>query len=285
MDYHVNLKLEVQNRLSRIRGTGYNGYCKELKYFLKMIQDTPYLQAITDELIAMHPEIQWPSSKEKYFHGRYFERPDEETAWFKICYEFIKEAAESKDILQALGDYYMAISAGGSLDRTCSDFTDKIVTPFARYLTDRVNNGSNALALLLKYKRKVEWFTRRQLFEAIKSEIERKTRKYEVLADMNLREYLFDQGVDYPFSAPNSPTGRADVIADIGDENLLALEIKLFDPALDYDRAHIKKGFGQVCKYMNDFGTPIGYLVIFNLTPKTIVFNTDIGNEIGRAHV
>jgi hypothetical protein len=88
-----------------------------------------------------------------------------------------------------------------------------------------------------------------------------------------LREYLVDQGVAFPFSQAASPSGKADVVS-MGDEPL-ALEIKLFEPAASKDRAYVRQGFSQAYRYASDYGLPAGYLVVFNLTPQSLVFESD----------
>jgi len=105
--------------------------------------------------------------------------------------------------------------------------------------------------------------------------VSERSRASEQAVDDSLREYLFDQGIEYPFSQPLSESGRADIVADVGEVKPLVLEIKLFDPDRGYARPYIAKGFRQALSYADDYGQNAGYLVIFNCTPKRIIFQTD----------
>jgi hypothetical protein len=150
-----------------------------------------------------------------------------------------------------------------------------MVDPLINYLHDRINDGNNVMYIIEKYKKRTEWFDKAKILDTLNAD----TQKSEAIVDQNFRQYLFDQGIDYPFSAPKSPSGEADVVADIGEDKPLVLEIKLFDLERGYDRAYIRKGFRQIHDYMNDYSQSVGYLVIFNCTPKSIVFNTKIKGE------
>ena len=67
--------------------------------------------------------------------------------------------------------------------------------------------------------------------------------------DRVLREALFDGGLDFPFSQPDSPSGRADVVSLDDSEDPLVLEVKVFDPDRGKGRSHLRQGFHQVLRY------------------------------------
>lgn len=132
----------------------------------------------------------------------------------------------------------MLVNNKGNLNAALRDFTEVFVDPFVNYLHDRLDEGSNSLALVEKYKRRTEWFHKDDLLDRIT----RDPKQSETVADTDLREYLFDQGIDYRFSSPRSPSGRPDVVADIGEERPLVLEVKLFDPGRGYEQKLRSKG-------------------------------------------
>lgn len=143
----------------------------------------------------------------------------------------------------------------------------------AYYLHDRLDKSNAILYLLEKYKKRTEWFTRKQLH----STYQNATKSYEQILEDDLRLFLFDQGIDYPFSTPASASGRADIIGEIETDDPLIVEIKIVDKQKGYGKTRIKEGFAQVVKYANDYGKQVGYLVLFNLDDCEINF-TDVDN-------
>ena len=79
--------------------------------------------------------------------------------------------------------------------------------------------------MLEKYKRRTEWFTFSNLLEKYSTA----DKNYEQIFEDDLRLFLFDQGIDYPFSTPKSTSGRGDIIGSIDTNDPLIIEIKIFD--------------------------------------------------------
>jgi hypothetical protein len=84
-----------------------------------------------------------------------------------------------------------------------------------------------------------------------------------------------DQGIDFPFSQPRSPSGEVDVAAALGSDDPLSLEVKLFLPDASKDKAYVRQGFAQAYRYASDYGLPVGYLLVFNLTPQALIFEVE----------
>jgi hypothetical protein len=273
--YQQNLRVQLQQRRNRLYKSSYHTYRNELGYLLAFIGKTRYLQALVVELDAMHPAISWPSWKEDHFGRQGFELPDDEMAAAKICLGIVRECA-ADERGQAAINYGRIVHNNGHFDQSVRDFTEAFVDPLVTYLHERVDEGSNVLYYLEKYKRRTEWFHRAELLASIQQD----TQRSETVVDSDLREYLFDQGVEYPFSSPASPSGEADVVADVGEDRPLVLEIKLFDPDRGYDRRYVRKGFRQIVDYADDYGQSVGYLVVFNCSENNIVFRTNIGGTL-----
>lgn len=88
--------------------------------------------------------------------------------------------------------------------------------------------------------------------------------------DSSLREYLFNQGVDFPFSKPSSPSGEVDVLS-IVKEKPVPLEVKVFDNE-GKTQSHVKQGVIQAYCYAKDYGEPSAYLVVFNVSERELFF-------------
>lgn len=146
--------------------------------------------------------------------------------------------------------------------------TEIFIVPIYHFLVDRLQSSSAMLYILLRYKRWAEWFKAdhlRQLYEANKSSGEN-------VLDENLRCFLFESGIDYPFSQPVSPRGKADVVAGLETDDPLVLEIKVWDSSKDYKGNRLNDGLRQVMDYAAKYGKDKGYVVVFNLDQEPLSF-------------
>lgn len=269
MYYQRNIVEQLQVRYQRMMNAVQNTYYTETKYLLDHIWKTPLLRGIVQELETSNPEINWNEWKKQLTSSREFSFPDTESAMAKVCYEVVKDCSNDKHSAMS---YAFVVSSERNIDYSLQEVTKVFFTPFIQYLVDQVGMSSNALYLLEKYKRRTEWFYRDELLKRIQVD----SRQSEFVADTDLRKYLFDQGIDYPFSTPLSTSGRADIVADIGESKPLIIEVKLFDPERGYDRTYIRKGLRQIFDYATDFNQSTGYLVIFNCSNHNIVLRTKI---------
>ena len=112
----------------------------------------------------------------------------------------------------------------------------QVLIPFCSYVDERIDDGDLMLYMLSRYQRDCAWFDLSTLAELADSA---ESRKLEEVLDHHLRTWLFREGIDYPFSTPRSPSGRADVIVWEGEQPL-AIEVKVFDGA-DRDLGHISQ--------------------------------------------
>ena len=151
------------------------------------------------------------------------------------------------------------------------DFTEVVVDPLVNYLHDQIDDAGNVLYLIERFKLKAEWFTRNELYSLYQGD----TSVGEARLDQELRATLFEGGVDYPFSQPSSPSGKADVVALLGSDDPLVLEVKVFDPDRSKDKSNLRQGFHQVFRYSNDYNQSLGYMVIFNCSDKQLVISSE----------
>lgn len=273
MYFKQNLRVQVQQYRNRLYKAIHATYGTQVKYFLDFIQNTPYLRGLVAEMEAQHPGVQWGDEQRVQLRDRgELELHDTEGAAAKYSYGILCDCTDSNNARM----YAHRVSTETNFNAMLRDFTELMIDPFVNYLHDQIDEGSNVLYLLEKYKRRVEWFHRDELLTRLRAD----SRQSEDAVEAHLREYLFDQGIDYPFSQPRSPGGRVDVTADIGEERPLILELKLFDLARGYGKGYLRKGFRQIQTYADDYGQSVGYLVVFNCTPRRIDLRSSASEQI-----
>ncbi|MBD2303068.1 hypothetical protein [Nostoc sp. FACHB-190] len=121
-------------------------------------------------------------------------------------------------------------------------FVSQYIDPLVYYLQDKLEQFSTVLYLLAKYKQRCEWF----LKEELRSLYETYQGSQEYILDKHLRQFLFDQGIDYPFAKVTSPSGEADVVSLLHTNDPLVLEVKIFDRSKNYRKDRIISGFTQI---------------------------------------
>ncbi len=141
--------------------------------------------------------------------------------------------------------------------------------PLANYYADHLVGGGQLLYLLEKFKIRCEAFDRTELYIAYRAAKGRG----EAILDRYVRRFLLDQGIDYPFSSPLSASGRPDIVAIAATDKPCALEVKTFKLP-QYARSYLAKGFAQAYRYACDYAQPFGYLVVFNVSQKELIFQT-----------
>lgn len=274
MFYLRNLRVRLQDRRNRLYRSSYQSYGAELKYFLDFLLDNPYIKTLLAKLesSAVVDFDQW--EKEHVSHWQ-IQFPDSEEGRAKVCYGILMQC-----LTQEQGNPWLkwghVFSSETKFDLMLRDLTESVVDPFVNYLHDQIDEASNVLYLIERFKLKVEWFRQEELHQRYEED----TSVGEKKLDQELRAALFEGGVDYPFSQPLSPSGMADIVALLGTTDPLVMEIKVFDPDRGRGISHLSQGFHQVLKYANDYNQPIGYLVIFNCADRSLVVESaDKGNE------
>lgn len=269
MYYQQDLRVKLQHRRNRLYKAAYQVYEEELKYFMQFLRSVPYLVGILEELECMHPDITFEEWQSTGLGWGQLSFPDSETKKAKVCYGCVIHCIEGK-----AQPWQIAINlnrgSGQGLDARVRTFTEVFVDPLVDFLHERVDEGSSMLYLLEQYKHKVEWFRR----EALLAQYQADTIHGEANLDAHLREFLVDQGIEYPFSTPLSPSGRTDILAGLHTPDPLVLEVKLFDPDKGYGKTYVRQGLTQVYKYAADYNKTVGYLVVYNLSDHDLVFQT-----------
>ena len=266
MFYLQDLRVRLQERRNRLYRAGYRSYAEELQYFLHFLDENPYIRSlltVLDENSSVNFE-EWEAETKGWGQRPPF--PETEEGRAKICHQILRRcnAAQTSGEWQK---WLRTFSGENKYDDQVRDLTEAVVDPFVYFLHDRIDDAGNVLFVIGRYKLHLEWFSRDELYHRYKNN----TSVGEANLDQHLRAALFEGGIDYPFSQPSSPSGEADVVALLGSNDPLVLEVKVFDPELGRNNSHLSQGFHQVLRYANDYNQNIGYLVIFNCSGQQLL--------------
>lgn len=266
MYYHHNLRANIQEWISRLHKANYKQFGNQLKYFMDKIEGEAVTNQILQECCRKYEytEENLDEIIESMDHGRSINFNNEaEHAAF--CFQLLKFLG-TKDSYHQVQNYGLFIGHG--FDETRSNIIDILVSPIVYFLHDSVDKSMSTIYLLEKYKKRTEWFTKSQLLEKYLEA----SKSYEQIFEDDLRLFLFDQGVDYPFSTPRSPSGKADIVGAVEANDPVIIEIKILDKEKNYGKARIKDGFTQIVSYTKDYNKDFGYLVLFNIDNINFTF-------------
>ena len=274
MFYLQDLRVRLQERRNRLYRTGARSYHEELQYFLNFLDENPYthsLLTMLDENSSVDFE-EWETGVKG--RGERPSFPEAEEGRAKICHQILRRC-NAAQIPGEWQKWLRTFSTDNTYDGQVRDLTEAVVDPFVGFLHDRIDDGGNVLFIIQRYKLQVEWFKRNELYYLYKNN----TSVGEANLDKHLRAALFEGGIDYPFSQPSSPSGEADVVALLGSNDPVVLEVKVFDPELGRNSRHLSQGFHQVLRYSNDYNQNLGYLVIFNCSGQQLVIGAGESSE------
>jgi hypothetical protein len=250
-----DLRVRLRERRDRLYRAGAPEFEHELERLLGWLESRPYIAAILREIEAAEADYDsWLHS----IKGRRPIFPQSEIERTKLCLEICRRG-DPDNLTRALTSSHFE-----DLDRV---FVEAFVDPVVNFIEDRLEEGGSILALLLRYKRRVEWFDRARLFRAVRKD----PAAAERTLDGDLRRFLLESGVDYPFSR------RSELLDADGrgaDTQPLALETRLFASVPEHDVDHVRAGFGQAVAFAVEHARPAGYLTVFNLAPERLFFRT-----------
>lgn len=265
--------MRLQERYRRMAKSSADTYAANTRYFLAWADSTPALAAVLAAIERSEPDLdaaEWYESVESQrLQGEW---PEAEVGRAKIALHVLRRIADGAVKPFNVG---MAFSNERNVNDALRDFSGEVVEPLIEYLQERLSAESDMLYVLERYRRRVLWFEQARLWAAYQAD----TARGEATYDEDLRRFLFDQGVDFPFSQPVSPSGRADVVAQVDGDDPLPMEVKLFDGG-SYGAAYLAKGVAQALRYAEDYGKTEAYLVIFNLTERPIALPTDDADSV-----
>ncbi|MFB0843225.1 hypothetical protein [Paenibacillus oleatilyticus] len=267
------LKTQLENRIKSVLASTYGNFHNDIKIFLDFVESNAVLRALLEELKTVEFNYnQWINDYDNYSSG-YSPTPDHYLKKALLGYFIMSDFANLK--LDCMSDPFLQIADPRvDYNKRCHLIAEIYFMPLYEYFNENIQHVSSVLYLLDKYKHRTEWFHKEKLYKMYIDD----TRRGEDNLTLDLQEYLHNQGIDYPFSSPRSPSGRADLIGQLETPDPMVLEVKIFNLENNYNKTYIRKGLTQAYRYALDYQKPVGYLVVYNLDERDLVFEKNEGS-------
>ena len=264
--YQEALIVQLRSRYRRLYKSDYGQFGHELRYTIDWMRTQPSLAQI---LMRMEsgPALDidsWLTESTDY--GRETMWPETEEERAKVVWHLLLKIRNEGGAVHFL----FGLTSETNGNDAVRSFTEGAVESFVEYLEDRLSAENDLLYVLDRYRRRMLWFEKERLWKAYKDDTSHGEETY----TEDLQHFLFDQGVDYPFSQPHGPSGRPDLLSGVGTDEPFACEVKLFD-AETYGITYLAKVLNQARRYAEDYSETCAYLVIYNLTDRQLVLPTD----------
>jgi hypothetical protein len=268
MRWRQDLQVKLRNRYRALYTADGYRIAREIDLVVDWISSQPALAYILDEarLAETVPSYdEWSSS---WTHRGLWEWPTKTEAGRAVfIWDVLRHiSASDQEILQFL----IMLSSETTYDAQARDFTEQVVRPLFDYLDEQIGEGSSVLYSLERYVRQIEWFDQQGLYTEFLAD----TRQGEDVYDRHLREFLFREGFNMPYSQLRSPSGRSDVLSGLESDDPLVCELKVYDGD-NRDIAHVASGVTQALQYANDHRKSAAHLVIINLTIRPLQLPSD----------
>lgn len=258
MYYNHQLRSNLQEWKNQLYKSEVRDFKDNFGFFFQKIHNESILESLLNNILDVSPlsqdDLDFWRNQYNYNQVKYENECHRLSYYIHLCnYVLTQKEANPIDFIRI---------GGAKTADTQQLFLNRIITPIVNYLHESLDNISYILCILERYKLRTEWFTKDILRDKYRNIL---NRQYEQVLEDDIRLYLFDQGIDYPFSTPKSASGRADIVSLVNTEDPLVMEIKIYDSERKYGKERIISGFTQIVKYANDYHKNVGYLVVFNL--------------------
>jgi hypothetical protein len=166
-----------------------------VRYFMAWADQVPAIATLFETISRAEPSLdpkQWLDSLGRRGDVPW---PEREVGRAKLVLWILRETAAGR--ISARG-YIMSFSHETNMNECLAAFCGEGVEPLIEYLQERLAAESDMLYLLERYRRLVLWFDA----EALWGRYQADTQHGESIYDEHLRRFLFEQGVDFPYSQP-----------------------------------------------------------------------------------
>ncbi|MFJ2833519.1 hypothetical protein ACIPC1_39260 [Streptomyces sp. NPDC087263] len=271
MKYQQRLQVAVRERLRKLMTAPFSSAGHEVHLAVTWINSQPALTGLLEEATRAEPDLD---------HGRFragltddaqftwSSRTDEGRA--TLIWNLMQGIAKDEADNPAIG---WQTASGYSMNRRPQDswreFAEDILQPLFDYLSERVGAESSILHTLERYRTRIEWFDREELYTRFDTD----RANGEEVYNLDLQRFLFLEGDHITHAKPRSASGEADLIGDLDGRDPLVCDGKIFDGS-GRGKSYLVKGVHQIVKYAHDYGQHTAYLVIYNITDKLLELPT-----------
>jgi hypothetical protein len=270
--YLKSARVKLQERKNACLKATYEAAPTHARFFLEFIGADPVIQTITAELSIIAREKFADPAQLVKAQQRRLNLPATQIDCAAFWLRALEVLAHPK---LEIPNFHMIFGNGSTrIQDMFTDFFEQVLIPLCSYIDERIDDGDLLLYTLSRYQRECDWFEAEGLEKLAR---EADSAKLEAVMDEHLRSWLFREGVDYPFSTPGGPSGRADIVVWSG-EKPLPLEVKVFDSE-NRDARHVSQGLWQAHRYAIDYGASFGYLIVFNTSSHLLTFEGNIQSE------
>jgi hypothetical protein len=262
-----DLQVQIRERHRRLLTSNYANWRATLRLVVKFLESQPVVRALLDQAARSEPEIETDAWIAQFIGLRGYAEPPyaTEDGRATVTWRLMKRIAEEDELFNQVR------RVGGHVNHAdwAREFTDDQLSPLFDFLAERVGNQSALAYVLGRYVRQLEWFDRDRLYEQFQG-----PGGGESTYDKHLREFLYREGVDMPYSQAQSPAGESDALAALEGDEALVCELKVFD-AENRDRSHLASGVTQALHYAHDYGKTDAYLVVIDVSDRPMQFPSD----------
>ncbi|MEU9271972.1 hypothetical protein AB0E04_42205 [Streptomyces sp. NPDC048251] len=272
MKYQQRLQVAVRERLRKLMTASYSSAGHEVHLAVTWINSQPALKGLLEEASRAEPGV----DRERFRtgltrSGRFVWPSRTEQGRAALIWELMQDIASKEASNPDVG---LRTAIGYSMQRRHQDswreFAEDILQPLFDFLSERVGAESSILHTLERYRTRIEWFDREELYTRFTAD----TANGEEVYNLDLQRFLFLEGDHITHAKPRSASGEADLIGDLDGRDPLVCDGKIFD-GKSRGKSYLVKGVHQIIKYAHDYGQHTAYLVIYNITDKLLELPTD----------
>ncbi len=261
--------IRLQERTNNLYSAPSGSLGSRLQHFVAWLDADPFFRTTLGTLPI--PDLDGDTWLQQHLGRFSVDFPANEDEAVGCCWLVTRRIAEDAGAGTRM---YMATHEFSEVHNTASGqraFLDTFVEPIVVWLRDRILTDDHVLHSLQRYAREAAWFRRVELRESYGKD----TGVGEATLDRDLRRHLLREGIDFPFSQAHGPSGIPDIVVPDDEAEPLPLEVKVFDPDMSRDKAHVRSGFVQAIEYAHDYRRADAYLAVFDLTTDGLSVHGD----------
>ncbi|MFJ6054640.1 hypothetical protein [Streptomyces sp. NPDC092307] len=272
MRYQQQLQVAVRERFRRLMTATSSAASHEIYLATQWIRSQPALRGLLEEASRTEPGMDHEGFRSSLSGNERFRWPNRtEEGGAVLVWELMQNIARLEE---SQPDFAQRIAVAYSHSRNIQDswreLAEEVIQPLFNFLSERIGSQSSVLHTLERYRTRIEWFDRQELYARFEAD----TANGEEVYNLDLQRFLFLEGDHITHAKPRSASGEADLIGSLDATDPLICDGKIFDGS-SRGKTYLLKGLHQVVKYAHDYGQHTAYLVIYNITAKLIEFPTD----------